>query len=472
MSKSKKYYQLAPLGNEINENLPEVVGLFPKLTYDQIDTILNYPVGGIGAANKNNGNVLATDITVNGVDTRVIITMELKDQLEKYLDSGAATKEQLNIAYSLTGGTIDNEKPTKGRTVRWPRDTIHKDTDYVFFQFGKYRPPFARDVATLRKNTGWSQFADKRESKEGLQSENYAKELEKESTTAATYNLYRSSEKLEVYDYNIMLPMPQDLSNEFQAQWQGKQFTATGRAAVAALGAGNFSFASKVVENIAGNAKALQTALNTSVLNSIPGVGGNLSFNDVSGSTRGIVINPNAELLYDSPEMREIGMIFKLVAQNEEESKDIRRICQLFRYSSLPRWGGGGLQNDTLSDDTVVNIFSGEGKIVGSNDWTSNDKPGNRDRKGQFDVTSEDNWIRVPDLCKFTFMRGDEPHPYIPQFKPCAIQAVEVNYTPDGTYATYQGGAPVAVELKLNFMETKIIYANEVNTNREPGVGF
>ena len=69
-------------------------------------------------------------------------------------------------------------------------------------------------------------------------------------------------------------------------------------------------------------------------------------------------------------------------------------------------------------------------------------------------------------------MRGDKPHPYIPQFKPCAIQAVEVNYTPDGTYATYQGvdGAPVAVELRVNFMETKVIYANEVN--REGGVGY
>ena len=67
-------------------------------------------------------------------------------------------------------------------------------------------------------------------------------------------------------------------------------------------------------------------------------------------------------------------------------------------------------------------------------------------------------------------MRGDEPHPYIPQFKPCAIQAVEVNYTPDGTYATYQGGAPVAVELRVNFMETKIIYANEISL--DGGVGY
>ena len=452
---------------EHNEYVKE--NLFAKLNYDQIQTILDYPVGGTGEANQTDGGVLASDMLIAGVETTVIMSMDLKQKLEDYLKSDAATLDQRG---RFTGGTQNNIKPDKTNTVRWPSDTIHEDTDYVFFQFGKYQPPFAKDVAKLRQDTGWTQYVEGL-TKEGLQDDQYRDELIENSTTAATYELYRASEQLELYNYNIMLPMPQDLSNEFQAQWQGKQFTATGRAAVAALGAGNFSFANEVVKNIAGNAKALQTALNTAVLNSIPGVGGNLSFNDVSGSTRGIVINPNAELLYDSPEMREIGMIFKLVAQNEQESRNIRKICQLFRYSSLPRWGGEGAQYDVSPDGTIVNIFSGEAKVTGTNaGGFANDKVGNRDKDGQFDITGEDNWIRVPDLCKFTFMRGDKPHPYIPQFKPCAIQAVEVNYTPDGTYATYQGmdGAPVAVELRVNFMETKIIYANEVNING--GVGY
>ena len=452
---------------EHNEYVKE--NLFAKLNYDQIQTILDYPVGGTGEANQTDGGVLASDMLIAGVETTVIMSMDLKQKLEDYLKSDSATLDQRG---RFTGGTQNNIKPDKTNTVRWPSDTIHEDTDYVFFQFGKYQPPFAKDVAKLRQDTGWTQYVEGL-TKEGLQDDQYRDELIENSTTAATYELYRASEQLELYNYNIMLPMPQDLSNEFQAQWQGKQFTATGRAAVAALGAGNFSFANEVVKNIAGNAKALQTALNTAVLNSIPGVGGNLSFNDVSGSTRGIVINPNAELLYDSPEMREIGMIFKLVAQNEQESRNIRKICQLFRYSSLPRWGGEGAQYDVSPDGTIVNIFSGEAKVTGTNaGGFANDKVGNRDKDGQFDITGEDNWIRVPDLCKFTFMRGDQPHPYIPQFKPCAIQAVEVNYTPDGTYATYQGmdGAPVAVELRVNFMETKVIYANEVNVNG--GVGY
>ena len=73
----------------------------------------------------------------------------------------------------------------------------------------------------------------------------------------------------------------------------------------------------------------LSDALKTSALNKIPGVGGNLSINDLSGSTRGVVLNPNAELLYDSPDLREIGMVFKLVPQNKEESKIIKKLLML-----------------------------------------------------------------------------------------------------------------------------------------------
>ena len=272
--------------------------------------------------------------------------------------------------------TLDGKKPTK-QTLRWPSDSLDQSTDYVFFQFGKYLPPFSRDANDLRTKIG---VEDGNIDPKG--SSDIKKKLLKNSTTSATYEMYNSS----AYNLStqgrmdIMLPIPQDLSNEIQQQWQGKQFTATGRAATAALAAGQFSYASEVVKNIAGNAKALQTAFNTSVLNSIPGVGGNISFNDVSGSTRGIVINPNAELLYDSPEMREIGMIFKMVAQNAEESKTIFNICNYFRQCSLPRWG-------TDNPEEGRWMLSGEGSVqVGD----GNDK--------RFDIGGEDNWIQVPDL--------------------------------------------------------------------------
>ena len=357
-------------------------------------------------------------------------------------------KSQINST-KIGIGPLGNQLPIdKGDLssplcYRWPSDTLATGTDYVYFQFGKYIPPFSQDADTLYNSSAQilgEDFADGDNTEAGNQ-------LIFGSNTAATQGMYNASASQLIVDNepSIMLPMPQDLSTESNQQWQGKQFTATGRAAVAALAAGNFSYASSVVEDIAGNATALQNAFNTTVLNSIPGVGGNLDFNDVSGSTRGIVINPNAELLYDSPEMREVGMIFRLVPRNYDESVVINYIVKTFRQASMPSWG---------SEDT--NLLSGDKKL---------------DDSGGINLGDMNNWIHVPKLCKFTFMTGSIANEHVIQYKPCAISGVEVNYTPDGTWSSHNnpdndgaipGSPPTAIELRVNFMETKLIYAGEV----------
>ena len=355
-------------------------------------------------------------------------------------------KSQINstkIGIGPLGGQLPKGDIGSPLCYRWPSDTLETNTDYVFFQFGKYIPPFSQDAKTLYDSSAQilgEDFADGDNTEAGNQ-------LIFGSNTAATEGMYNASASQLIVDNepSIMLPMPQDLSTESNQQWQGKQFTATGRAAVAALAAGNFSYASSVVEDIAGNATALQNAFNTTVLNSIPGVGGNLDFNDVSGSTRGIVINPNAELLYDSPEMREVGMIFRLVPRNYDESVVINYIVKTFRQASMPSWG---------SEDT--NLLSGDKKL---------------DDSGGINLGDMNNWIHVPKLCKFTFMTGSIANEHVIQYKPCAISGVEVNYTPDGTWSSHNnpdndgaipGSPPTAIELRVNFMETKLIYAGEV----------
>ena len=70
--------------------------------------------------------------------------------------------------------------------------------------------------------------------------------------------------------------------------------------------------------------------------------------------------------------------------------------------------------------------------------------------------------MKVPNLCKFTFMKGEETKKQLIQFKPCAISRVAVNYTPDGTYATYSDGSPIAIELQLSFVETKVLFKKDI----------
>ena len=139
----------------------------------------------------------------------------------------------------------------------------------------------------------------------------------------------------------------------------------------------------------------------------------------------------------------------------------------------------GNIDDVTWFESSIVRSRrSGDFILEGTtwDNWFGGDDINNRNESGQFDVTTADNWIRVPMLCQFTFMTGSNVNKKLIQFKPCAIQAVEVNYTPDGTYATYSDGSPVAIELRLNFMETKLLYSNEVGYQEEStdgaGLGY
>lgn len=311
-----------------------------------------------------------------------------------------------SIKIEIGPGPLGGSGP-KNTAKRWPRDTLTADTDYVFFQFGKYIPPFSRDAEV--------------------------------TNAAKAYEMYQGSTDIKPDGPGIVLPMPQDLSNESAQTWQGKQFSAVGRAAVAALAGGSMSYAKNKIQDFESNWKAIQQSLTTAGLNAVPGVGGNLTMNDVSGSTRGIVLNPNAELLYDSPTLREIGMTFKMVPRNKTEADEILEIVRLFRLASMPSWG---------TDDVK---------------FTANQRDKKNDKIKSTATMSGESFIHVPNLCKFTFMHGSDTNGKLPQFKPCGISKVQVNYTPDGTYATYDEGYPVATELQLNFTETKIIFRQDVD---------
>ncbi len=322
---------------------------------------------------------------------------------------------------TLTIGPLEGATPGGG-TKRWPNDQIQEKTDYVFFQFGKYIPPLSQDALNDSGNN-----------------------------KLRSYDQSIARMKVDTNLPSIMLPIPQDLSNTLAAGWQGKAFTGLGRAAVAAMAGGEISAMATKIKDYTGNLKAIQESLTSSVLNLVPGVGGNLDVNDISGATRGVVLNPNAELLYDAPELREIGMSFKMVPRNDTEAKIIRDICQIFRKAALPTWGASD-GDDGGSVKGLTQITQAGPKdilTVGDTD---------KDFKGE-------NFIRVPRLCKFTFMQGNRTHDYLTQFKPCAMSTVVVNFTPDNTYATYHDGSPVATELRINFQETKLIFAGEVKMN-------
>ena len=76
--------------------------------------------------------------------------------------------------------------------------------------------------------------------------------------------------------------------------------------------------------------------------------------------------------------------------------------------------------------------------------------------------------LTIPKIVSVKFMTGSKLNPYVSQFKPCAITSVNINYTPDGSYATYSDGSPVATMLQVSFKELKLVFEQEVPLSDSP----
>ena len=56
---------------------------------------------------------------------------------------------------------------------------------------------------------------------------------------------------------------------------------------------------------------------------------------------------------------------------------------------------------------------------------------------------------------------GIKDHPYLNQFKECAMSAFTVGYTPNGQYSTYEDGVMTAYNITMNFQELNPIYNDD-----------
>lgn len=348
------------------------------------------------------------------------------------LEAAASKVEQIQKSITVSKSFEINEisgivpsKAEDGKTLRYPHSPgITDDTDYVMFEFYKYKPPY-------RNRGGSNTNADSFDAALDNPTNNLDDLV---IGTTIDYNdaaQYADTQRAEGYN-NILMYMPEDISTGFRAQWGGKNLTNSAVGALRSAGASGF-------DKIKGAGDALQSAIG-----SLPYMGGarvirefvqatggdSLSNDDVFGLISGAILNPNTELLFSGVDMRNFQLNFKLVPRNAQEAAQVNAIVAHFKKASLP--------------DRVPE------KIFGS------------------DESIKRNFIGVPKLVRVSFMSGSSEHKQLPKFKMCAITQVDVNYTPDGVYATYKGGQPVAMNLSIGFQETKICFSDELDAS---GVG-
>jgi len=344
-----------------------------------------------------------------------------------YTDADAETGPAYSarVAQELNESTIGRIKPLAGpdenyssdSVLRYPGDQdIGASSDYVLFQFKRYAPPFKNRPKISNVN----------------------QKINQEDLSAWAKGSYDYNQGDEYKDANhenfptIAMYMPEDVSTGFRGNWGGKAFSTIGANMLAA--AGQEGLDKKLQAGIASLGETaerfvpIQSA--AALRKGIQAITGDtLSNDDVFGSISGAIMNPNTELLFQSVDMRNFMLKFKLVPRNDTESLTINRIVKTFKACTLP-----------MRDPGKVFGFNKDGKNSG--------------------IIS--GFIGVPHLCRVSFMRGAEVHNVLPIYKMLAVTQVDVNYTPDGAYATYGDGQPVAIELAINFQETKINFAEEV----------
>lgn len=130
--------------------------------------------------------------------------------------------------------------------------------------------------------------------------------------------------------------------------------------------------------------------------------------------TDGSIINPNFELLFNGPKLRSFAFTYRMSARSEPESKTIMQIIRMFKQSM-------SVQRST------TNLF-----------------------------------LKTPNTYKLTFRKSaDAAHNFLPKIKECALVSFNVNYVPDGTYATFDNSSMVAYELQFQFSELEPIYNDD-----------
>ena len=328
---------------------------------------------------------------------------------------------------------ISYPKKTKQQktSLRYPlQEQMYDHSDYVKFDFYKYKPPFDFNSNTkVVDATG--------------------KQVDNGDTAGAIYNNSSNVNNLERSlrlegVHTIFMYMPEDIGAQYQAEWAGKGFTNPASDILRSTGAltsGNAGGAAQAVAESIGKitqkAPSLGATAISAAINNLPGnIGGSVSMEEILAGMGGVILNPNVELLFTGFKLRDFGLKFKMAPRDSNEAKEIRDIITTFKKASLPDLSAA--PGDFFSKATTSD---------------SENQDNNR------------NYIGVPCLCKVSFMHGTNPHPYLSQFKTCAITSVEVNYTPDGSYAVYGGSepSPVAYELSLGFSETKLVYQEDIS---------
>lgn len=148
---------------------------------------------------------------------------------------------------------------------------------------------------------------------------------------------------------------------------------------------------------------------------------------NVIARTTGAILNPNIELLFNSPLLRTFNYRFQLSAREKDDTDQIQKIIKFFKKGMAVR-------------RTPAELFLLTPNV--------------------FDI-------------QYRYKDRDSDHPYINKIKTCALTNFQVDYTPTGSYMTFNGdGSMVSYVINLTFEELQAIYQDEYDALPVNSIGY
>jgi len=224
---------------------------------------------------------------------------------------------------------------------------------------------------------------------------------------------------------SIFLPVPGGISDQNQVSWnKGDMNALQAAAAEFAVNAieGGPTDATEAAKAIVGRLKINTDAAKQLVVGAMAGAASGLGSQLLKRQT-GAIINPNTELLFNGPSMRNFGFSFNMSARSEKEAQSISFIIRALKQGMSVRRSESGL------------------------------------------------FLLSPHVFQLKYLAGSsQQNPHLNKFKLCAMTGLNVNYTPNQTFMTLANNMPVSYQVDMQFSELEPIF-NDDYTN-DNSIGF
>ena len=249
---------------------------------------------------------------------------------------------------------------------------------------------------------------------------------------------------------SVLLPMPK-VTDVNGVEWGKSELTISGLAAVGLTdkltGGGRLAGKSreeaendkaikKQIEEGRGinpdgsSAKQFGSALYAQTISKIAGFafGTDLDVDTYLARSGGRVLNPNAEMLFQGPVIRDFAFSFIMIARSQKEGDEIRKIIRFLKLGMAPKF-------------------------------------------------RSTTYLKNPDIFTLHYKSGtgenDELNT-VNRFNPggLALTTMAVDYAPNGYWSAYRDSQPVAVKMDLNFTELRPIYEQDQLKTPENSVGY